>query len=703
MTGPQKRRALGAEQSFVLRERPLRDGYELRDTARYADAEWQLAPASVQKQARGLTLRFNRVPEQFRGMHRWLMFTMLSGVLPPGEDRASIPTIIATHYSLITFYRWLDLENGGRPMSTVTGSNLERYQLHLLLKYPGSYGRRHALRAAVRYLWRYRQCLGSDGLTSDPIRVRGWGEAHSSSGSGENSTPRIPELVHSRLLVWALRFVDDFADDILQASDRWEDLRVIRRRSYTPQGVTASKIAAYLQDRVDAGRPLPGFNGHVNYAAIARSVDCTRRALDLHDEAIHNAVDAVGVSDFAYLGVSVRGKLDGAAWTEGVSLDPSRDDSIASLTQVLQAACYIVVAFLSGMRDSEVKHLRRGACEARLDANGEPYRWFVRSTAFKGELEAEGVPATWVVAPPVATALAVLERVHDNRARGRNEWLFGPIKSGPGAGSAGRGGNVAMTTAGTNRQLNRFIQWVNAYCTTHNRADRIPDVDGRPWKLSTRQFRRTLAWYIARRPGGSIAGAIQYRHHSIQMFEGYAGTSDSGFRAEVEAEEAILRGETLQALIDQHEHLDLFGPARADAASRLAALAQDPGFAGQVTTDRRRLIRLASAKGAEIYPGKYVTCVYNPDKALCRAGRQPTTGPDLNACKPLACKNVALDSANISAWLEELTELDVALSAPSVLPPALLVSLQARRDQVQRLLANSQNGAGHDPARELAD
>jgi STAS domain len=45
---------------------------------------------------------------------------------------------------------------------------------------------------------------------------------------------------------------------------------------------------------------------------------------------------------------------------------------------------------------------------------------------------------------------------------------------------------------------------------------------------ATRQFRRPLAWHIARRPGGVIAGALPYRHHAIHLFEGYAGTSDSG-------------------------------------------------------------------------------------------------------------------------------------------------------------------------------
>ena len=42
------------------------------------------------------------------------------------------------------------------------------------------------------------------------------------------------------------------------------------------------------------------------------------------------------------------------------------------------------------------------------------------------------------------------------------------------------------------------------------------------------QLRRTLAWFIARRPGGVIAGAIPYRHLNVQVFEGYADTSESG-------------------------------------------------------------------------------------------------------------------------------------------------------------------------------
>ncbi|RLK49325.1 hypothetical protein [Microbacterium telephonicum] len=670
---------------YVLRGRPLRNGQLLTTTARYGDENWDLAPAAIQKQERGFTIRFATVPEAYRATHRLLMFSMLSGSLPPGEDRPSISTVVTTHYNLNVFYRWLDHHHGGRPISTVTLETLESYQRHLLLKHSASPGRRHALRSAVAYLWRFRVSLGSASLALNPHKLAAWSEPH--QPPRENSTARIPEQVHSRLLVWALRFVDDFAEDILDAITRWEELRETPSRPAAAYGSAQTMLTRYLDAAVGANTALPGYNGVVNLAAISRASGVQRKAVEQYVALVHRAAARVGVSDFTYLGVDVRGKLDGTPWIEGVSLDPARDDSISELTQVLQAACYILVAFLSGMRDSEVKHLRRGACEVRLDGTGAPYRWLVNSLAFKGESEVEGVPATWVVGEPAARALRVLERIQDTRARGRNEWLFGPIKSGPGAGSAGRGGNVAMTVAGTNRQLNRFIRWVNDYCAARRRSDGIPDVDGRPWNLTTRQFRRTLAWYIARRPGGSIAGAIAYRHHSIQMFEGYAGTSESGFRAEVEAEEALARGEALQVMIDQHEHVDFGGPAGPELHSRLSSLAHG-GFSGQVTTDRRRLLRLVSVNGAEIYKGKYVICAFKREKALCLLDREDASGPNLGKCQPLACGNVALDSDNRAVWRGEVADLERQLVASDSLPPALAARLRKRRERVLRLLGD---------------
>jgi hypothetical protein len=127
-------------------------------------------------------------------------------------------------------------------------------------------------------------------------------------------------------------------------------------------------------------------------------------------------------------------------------------------------------------------------------------------------------------------------------------------------------------------------------------------------------LRRTLAWFIARQPGGSIAGAIQYRHLSVQMFEGYAGTSDSGFRAEVESEQALARGEHLLAMVDAHEHT-LAGPAATEAERRLAEfdeharLDNQARFAGTVLTDPRRLCgsRMAFLRRHTSMPGARMT------------------------------------------------------------------------------------------------
>lgn len=675
------------ESTFVFHGRRLREGVELAHTTRFGADLWPLAPVALQGQERGLTLRFDTVPARHRQALKRLCYTALSGPLPPGEIRPSIITIATYFYSIRLFLRWLEEETGGCDLDQVSSEVLERYQRFLIDRYRSS-SRRHHLRSAVVLLWRYRHSQGHDRLRLDPRSVNGWSEPYQAA-PGENSTARIPEEIHSRLLVWALRFVNDFSDDILTTVRRCGELQ--RRPSGTEEqkayGHHQTQIRDYLQTALRGGQPLPGYDGQPNFYAIARTIGCDRRALEPHRARIAAVVEVLGVSDYAYLDVTIGGQIDGQPWLEGVSIDPSRDDSITVLTQMLQAACYIVIAFLSGMRDSEVKHLRGGCSSVQRDGNGAPYRWTVSSLAFKGETEDAGVPATWVVGESAARAIDVLERVHRHRAHDRTDWLFAPIKASPGAASARRGDNEAMTLAGTNRQLNRFVKWVYDYCAARGRDDGIPDVDRSPWRVTTRQFRRTLAWYIARRPGGAIAGAIAYRHHSIQMFEGYAGTSESGFRAEVEAEEALARGEHLLGMIDRHEHQNLAGPASGQAELRLNELGERMGFAGTVTTDRHRLLRLMTRHDPAVYPGTYSTCVYDHSKALCRTRTGALNdAPDLTDCKPLTCRNIALNTDNLAAWYAELGTIDADLSARPTLPPLIVERLKKRREQIRDFL-----------------
>src|SRR3546814_10684508 len=103
------------------------------------------------------------------------------------------------------------------------------------------------------------------------------------------------------------------------------------------------------------------------------------------------------------------------------------------------------------------------------------------------------------------------------------------------------------------RQLNAFRDHLNTVFGSPDGPVIPPGPDGKPWRITTRQFRRTIAWHIANRPFGTIAGMIQYKHASVAAFEGYAGTSASGFRAEVEAQHRLGQLDDLLAYFDRRQ------------------------------------------------------------------------------------------------------------------------------------------------------
>jgi hypothetical protein len=122
-------------------------------------------------------------------------------------------------------------------------------------------------------------------------------------------------------------------------------------------------------------------------------------------------------------------------------------------------------------------------------------------------------------------------------------------------------GNVQLTAHQSTVYLNYFAKECRRLAeemaaAAPAEADRIlalyhiPDEGDEPWRWRTRQLRRTLAWYIASQPFGVIAGMIQYGHASAMMFEGYAGTSQSGFRSEIEEERRLAQ---LSDIVEMYE------------------------------------------------------------------------------------------------------------------------------------------------------
>jgi hypothetical protein len=303
----------------------------------------------------------------------------------------------------------------------------------------------------------------------------------------------------------------------------------------------------------------------------------------------------------------------------------------------------------------------------------------VTSQAFKGEGTVSGVSATWIVTEPVEQAITVLEQLQPKTQR----FLFAVLPSSRHFLNPRETG--VKSTTQTNNDLAAFVDWINTYCASSGRPDVIPFVRNHRWRLTTSQLRRTLAWFIARRPGGVIAGALQYRHQKIQMFEGYAGTSDSGFRPEVQAEEAIARGDKLVDLVVDHRHHRLTGPAAPEAESRLTEYARHTQFHGKVITDRHRMQRHLARHDPHVYPGEYVTCMHNPDRALCHRPGE-SNEPSLPDCQPTRCRNVALTASNREALAHHRTELHTSLQATGHLAPYLRHRLQQRYEEIDAFL-----------------
>jgi integrase len=446
------------------------------------------------------------------------------------------------------------------------------------------------------------------------------------------------------------------------------------------------RLQQHLDDHIAARRPLPGYQGKVNTGRLAATLECHRREIVKRRQAIDAVAAVVGVADAAFIDEAIQGTLDGRPWVKAITTHHTLPTSLAALARHLQTACYIVTAFLSGMRDSEVKHIKRGCVEVKRDEDGNACRWRVHSRAFKGEEDAEGVEATWTVCEPVVRAIRVLEQLQP----ASQDYLMGALLHSSGQ-AKGAGVDRAVGVGATNQNLNLFAGFINELCTELGRTDTIAAGNGHAFRLKTRVFRRTLAWFIARHPGGVIAGALQYRHQSIQMFEGYAGTSDSGFRAEVESEQAIARGEIYMEMIDSHQHAGLAGPSAEEAARRLTDFGERVQFQGQVTLDRHRLKRIMKRHDPAIYPGEYITCVNDPAKALCEKARRGNSEglPSHGGCLPLVCRNVALTPENVAAWQRELARIDKRLGSRPTLTPRLRQLLQGRRAEIAEFLTAS--------------
>jgi integrase len=440
------------------------------------------------------------------------------------------------------------------------------------------------------------------------------------------------------LLIWAMRVVDDLSADILAAwAERQRLLERARTATSTPEGQAA--LDAYLRPMIDGQAPVP-VTVSAAVTGLARLyvggiTGASAYQLDRAGSAELSAAAAARPGPCP-LDIPVTGRIAGKPWRAALDFNEAK-----SLRRHLATAAFIVCAYLTGMRPGEVLSLRTGCCpDPPAGPGGRPGRHLIRGLEFKSVVDEDGnhrsdgaereVP--WVAITPVVNAIRVLERMVPD-----GHLLF-DHKSHDTAGQRPNTGSLKLNTV--RERVADFVAWVNQEAQRHGLdSEVIPDDPH--GALSLRRFRRTLAWHIARRPGGLVALAIQYGHLRTAFdwtSEGYASRSRDGIHDLIDLETARAVADTVAGL---HDDLENGGGISGPAARRvIKAAAKAPRFIGiPITLASAR--KLLANEDAVVFdnPHALVLCHYKRDRALCHLDGLRDT-PALDRCVP-RCGNVA--------------------------------------------------------------
>ena len=666
----------------VLLHRELVPGTSADALCRFGEDRWRLDEAVFEEHAGAVSLNFAAIPTPLRLSAKHYIWQLINHDYPSpfrraAAERVAIRTVVTAWPSFKEFMVWLHRQQIDE-LGLITESVLDDYLIHvgeqsiaLDVKFRRIY--------EVRRLWGYRSIL--------PERMRlpelpPWGgdPARELFGKAkrfrENRTRRIAEATMQSLLHWALRFVEDFADDILAAHAEYR-----RLKSRTPEGRRArgpvpfrptkgdveQRMRVYLDGLRETDGSLPGkvsADGtvHIDGRHVGMILEFSFTPNTFKSPAGKLLLTSgLPIADNAYLDMPITAELDGQPWHDG----PITYQGARLLAQHLSTACMIVIAYLSGARPGEVLNLRRGCIEHDSTAD----MWLMSGVFFKNAVDADGnkLPAgaqrrdPWVVVKPVADAVAVLESLHNHELlipsriepyrRARNFSRVGEA----------RNGSVA------NANIHEFIDWVNDFCRERERPGIPPDPRGR---VNNSRFRRTLAWFIRRRPRGLVAGAIQYGHVHTRLIQGYAGDYNSGFPDEYAYEDFLARLDELAAdeqALRNGEHVT--GPAADTYRQRVSAAHRQ--FGGHVLTSDKQARDLLGNPLLQIYHGDGMTCVFNPHEAACQlrgTTDDPLVTPDIDDCRP-RCLNIARtdrDIAKIRARRSELQEVVNDTLAPPI-------------------------------------
>ena len=353
--------------------------------SRYQDLTWSLAPLIDNPGVHLRRIHWKDCPAQLRGPLRQAAWAMINGELRPtylqtrgsgARGRSSAATIFDTCREWIRLARWLH-EHGITGIAACTGDQWRDYAAGRV----NGVSRDRAVKilGQLTDLWAFDQLTACpSGITRPPWESEGadgYLPAAGGAAGGENTTEPIDPQVIGPLLVWAIRVVEDFADDILAA---WAENRRL------------TALEAYLLPLARSGSPLPSVR-HKGTAMLARTfIAATTGASPAQVDRLQSRHGLAGTAARqpgpCPLEVPVTGQVNGRPWREYMDFGEAPE-----LMRHLGTAAAVVCLYLTGMRAQEVQGLRSGCCpDPGPGPGGAPGRHLIRSRHYKNVTDSDG-------------------------------------------------------------------------------------------------------------------------------------------------------------------------------------------------------------------------------------------------------------------------------------------------------------------------
>ncbi|GGP72265.1 hypothetical protein [Streptomyces abikoensis] len=356
--------------------------------------------------------------------------------------------------------------------------------------------------------------------------------------------------------------------------------------------------------------------------------------------------------------------------------DYIEDGDLEQALRMVRAACYIFIAALTLMRDSELQEIER---DSVVEFFGSPA---IASRKVKHD---ESRPRLkWWIIEPVAQAVAVAERLswHDSH-------IFATLAPPSGflpEGTRGRAGFDAF------RDIDFFIENIN------NTVDRTGLESIPAGLVRPHMFRKTMAIITGQQPDGEIALGIQLKHAARRALAnrvtaGY-GKMDAHWAKEFDNQLELAAARKLVELLKARRQGEpvAVGPGAARLHAGLdkviTTMDNDPVLQAQVA-DERMQVSLLRDEFAQLHFGTINHCLWQASTAECQnqlppeqRGQQPLLG----ACQPGKCRNSVLTLKNAPYWIAEEGDLQDTLSRERLSPPRR-ESLELRLAEVRSITA----------------